>query len=119
MKNKVTASTVWQLNKEQISQGGEEIHGLEKVLPREFVPHGTNFPREKFPRNKVTGEQIPSYTGTYERWCNGVQVEFQSISIDLCREKPRECLQRPDLLFFQLFINFLLFFKFFIGASGW
>ena len=45
------------------SPSGEQIHGLEKIVPSELVPHGTNSLGKKFPRNKFTGEQIPSYTG--------------------------------------------------------
>ena len=48
---------------EQIFRVGNKFTASKKVVPREFVPHGTNSLGKKFPRNKFTGEQIPSYTG--------------------------------------------------------
>ena len=36
--NKVTAGTVWQVNREQIPQVGNKLTSLEKVVPREKVP---------------------------------------------------------------------------------
>ena len=63
MKNKVTAGTVWQVNREQILRVGNKFTGAgsKKVVPMGFVPHGTNSLGKKFPRNKFTGEQIPPH----------------------------------------------------------
>ena len=47
------------------SPGGNKFTGSKKVVPKEFVPHGTNsLTGEKVPRGgNSLGNKIPSYTG--------------------------------------------------------